>query len=134
MNDNVIEKIKAMKINKPLKEKQIVKAQSELNMKFPEEYEDFLLKFNGAEGKIGKYSYLELWNLDKVIDMNKEESVKEFTPNFLYFGSDGSDLAYAFNYDSLVSTNIVEMPIQSVDLKDAKFCASDFNEFIMNRF
>ncbi len=39
--------------------------QAELGFKFPEEYADFLLESNGAEGVIGN-AYLVLWPLERI--------------------------------------------------------------------
>lgn len=134
MDSKVIEIIKNMKTNKAVEQAKIKEAEKILNVDFPVDYEEFLQLFNGAEGKIGKYSYLELWKLNKVIDMNKEISVKRYTPNFLFIGTDGAETTYAIDHGSLVSTNIVQMPYDSIEPHDAKVCASTFEEFILNRF
>lgn len=134
VDDKLISKIKGMHINAPINIKKISKVEKTLEVNFPEDYKEFLLKCNGAEGKIGKYSYLDLWNIDQVLDMNSEESVKKYTPNFLYIGSDGSELIYAFDYKSVMGFSVVQMPFESTDIKDAQICALTFNEFVLNRF
>lgn len=134
MNSKVLEILNSMRTNKKIDLKQVKEAERILNVDFPPDYEQFLQGFNGAEGKVGKYSYLELWDLTKVIDMNKEISVKRYTPNFLYIGSDGAETTFAIDHSSLVSTSVVQMPYDSIEPKDAKVCASTFEEFILNRF
>lgn len=134
MDSKVTEIIKNMKTNKSIEQEKVKEAERILNVDFPGDYKEFLQTFNGAEGKIGKYSYLELWDLNKVVDMNKEVSVKRYTPDFLFIGTDGAETTYAIDHSSLVSINIIEMPYDSIEPHDAKICASSFEEFILNRF
>ena len=83
----------------------------------------------GAEGAIGKENYLALWSVNEIVDLNVEYAVKEFTPQLTYFGSDGGEMAYAFD-TSNENIAIVEIPFESIDIEDKTFIADDFYSFI----
>ncbi len=48
-----------------------------------------ILFSNGIEGPIGKASYLSIWPINELIELNQEYAVDEFLPGIKYFGSDG---------------------------------------------
>lgn len=117
-----------MNLNMPISDRDFDNIQLNLKIKFPKEYVDFMKEYNGGEGQIGK-SYLAIWPIDQIAQLNDAYAVKEFTPSLVYFGSDGAEIAYAFNYNS-ENISIVEFPFESIDIKDAKYCGSTFIEFL----
>jgi hypothetical protein len=49
--------------NTPISRKEIKNVEEKLNIKFPQDYADFMLKTNGGEGIIGEESYLRFWKI-----------------------------------------------------------------------
>lgn len=91
----------------------IVEVEQKLGVKFPDDYKEFIQKNNGGEGSIGGYSYISIWKIEDVIELNELYEVKEYTPNFVYFGSDGGDMAYAFDFSS-EECKYIEFPFMSI--------------------
>ncbi len=107
---------------------ELQKAELELGIKFPELYTRFLLQSNGAIGAIGE-SYLELWSLEDIKTFNSAYKVDEYAPHLILFGSDGGDMAYAFDR-RFTPMPIVETPFIGMGLEKVKTCGQTFLEFL----
>jgi hypothetical protein len=99
-----------------------------IGVTFPLDYKEFMQHFNGGEGEI-KNSYVVLWKADELIDFNEAYAVNEFAPGLVLFGSDGADMAYAFDvrHEKL---SIVVVPFIGMDIDGIKHCADSFIEFL----
>jgi hypothetical protein len=127
---NIIEKYMTdMDLNESTESLLIEKIEKKLKIKFPAQYKSFILLHNGAEGPIGKNSYLVIWSIDEIISLNEEYGVFEYTPEILYFGSDGGEMAYAFDKRNSV-LKIIEIPFESIKVADAVNLAESFDDFI----
>ena len=127
---NIAEKyMMEMNLNEPGSLLAIKETEEKLKIKFPEQYRNFLMFHNGAEGSIGENSYLVIWSIENIISLNEEYGVFEFTPEILYFGSDGGDMAYAFDRRNS-AVKIVEIPFESISIDDAVELSDDFNDFV----
>jgi len=128
--DNIIKnKMNNMDFTNPAKIDDINALEENLGFALPKSYIDFLLTSDGAEGAIGKENYLALWSVNEIVELNVEYAVKEFTPQLTYFGSDGGEMAYAFD-TSNENIAIIEIPFESIDIEDKTFIADDFYSFI----
>ncbi len=125
---NIFDMIKDMDINSGTTEKKISEAETSLGFSFPDEYKQFMLNVNGIEGAIGQNSYIVIWPIEEIVDLNNEYGVSDFTPGLVYFGSDGGNSAYAF--DIRKNNVIVEFPLDSIHIEDAKLIADSFNKFV----
>ncbi|HXF83845.1 MAG TPA: SMI1/KNR4 family protein [Anaerolineales bacterium] len=110
----------------------IKKVESKYNFEFPNDYKEFLLKSNGASGFVGK-SYLLIWPLEDIEEINRLAKVDEFTPGLVLFGSDGSGMSYAFDVRRSPPA-FVEIPDMSIHIKEIKTCGSTFYEFLKYLF
>jgi hypothetical protein len=127
---NIVEKyMMDMDLNESGNLSSINITEENLKIKFPEQYKNFLMTHNGAEGPIGENSYLVVWPIEDIISLNEEYGVFEFTPEILYFGSDGGEMAYAFDRRNL-AVKIVEIPFESISIDDAVELSDDFDDFI----
>ena len=70
-----------------------------------------------------------IWPIEEIISLNEAYSVNQYTPGILYFGSDGGDIAYAFDIRN-ENISIIEIPFESIHIEDAQLCAYGFNDFI----
>jgi hypothetical protein len=75
--------------NRPTDLQAIAKVEKELNIKFPQDYRDFLLITNGYDGSLGQ-SYLQLIGLEEVVKYT-EMYCGEFFLWAIYLGSDGGN-------------------------------------------
>jgi hypothetical protein len=114
--------------NDPISEIEIKKVEDQLSNKFPQEYYDFLLARNGGEGSVG-HSYLVLWKVDEIIELNEAYGVKEFAPGLLIIGSDGGDTAYCIDMRSEIKP-FVQVPFIGMDLSEVQICSKKFEGFI----
>ena len=117
MNKNIINLVSKMDLNKSADEKEIMEVENRIGVKLPIQYKEFMLYSNGAEGELGENSYLVIWPIEEIISL------------ILYFGSDGGDIAYAFDIRN-ENISIIEIPFESIHIEDAQLCAYDFNDFI----
>ncbi|CAM3904791.1 SMI1/KNR4 family protein [Mesobacillus zeae] len=126
------EQIKALlsqfELNEPASEIDIKKVEELLSVNFPQEYYDFLLISNGGEGAIGQ-SYLVLWKIEDLIDLNDAYGVEEFAPGLLIIGSDGGDTAYCIDIKSEIKP-FVQVPFIGMDLSEVQSCSNDFKGFL----
>lgn len=129
MTEQILLLMKDMDFTEPTSEEALTIVENQLNVNFPTQYRKFMLKSNGAEGSIGAHSYLVIWPIDEIVELNEGYGVEEFTPGLIYFGSDGGGMAYAF--DSRKShMPIVEFPFDSIHIEDANLIADTFDEFV----
>ena len=89
MNESILEILKKMDKETPATKIMIEKVEKEWNISLPCEYKQLILFSNGIEGPIGKASYLSIWPINELIELNQEYAVDEFLPGIKYFGSDG---------------------------------------------
>ncbi len=99
-----------------------------LGIRFPADYLQFMQKYNGGEGVIAN-SYIALWSAENIAELNEAYAVTEFAPGLILFGSDGGDLAYAFD-TRRESIRVVAVPFIGMDLKTINDCADSFIGFL----
>lgn len=105
---------------------EIKKIEETFNIKLPQDYIKYMETTNGYAGMI-KEAYYDIWKLEDIIIRNNDYHVQEFFPNLIYFGSNGSDEAFAF--DKSNSMSIVSIPF--IGSEDDKIVIADnFNDFI----
>ena len=76
------------------------------NLKLPTDYKEFLQFTNGLEGETTD-SYLVLWSVEELVELNQAYNVKEFVSNIILIGSDGAEDAFAFD---ITNMTIVKLP------------------------
>lgn len=118
----------ALVFNEPATEDSVSCFEEKINFKLPSEYVSFLRKSNGAEGTIGS-SYLILWKLEEILELNIAYNADLFVPGLLIFGSNGSDTAYCFDTRS-DEASIVEVPFIGMNLDCVKHCSESFCGFL----
>lgn len=129
MDESIMSLLDAMDFNEAADEDKIKNLEKNIGFTLPIHYKEFMLYSNGAEGELGENSYLVIWPIEDIVSLNEAYDVSKYTPNILYFGSDGGDMAYAFDTRS-ETVSIVEIPFDSIHIEDANLCAYDFYDFI----
>jgi len=134
MDENIRSLLVGMESGLPTTREVMEKAEAELRIKLPDQYIDFMLESNGAEGNVGAKSYLAIWSAEQIVQLNEAYAVNDFTPGLVYFGSDGGGMAYAFDNRVEGIPPIVEFPFESIHVEDAKLCGNTFIEFLQNLY
>lgn len=129
MSENITTYIKELDLEASTDQKTIDFTQQKMEFIFPEDYKDFMLKHNGAEGCMGENSYVQLWSLENIIKYNQGYDVEKYVPGLILIGSDGGNEAYA--YDSRdKSKPIVSVPFIVMNFDDVVKCADNFTDFL----
>jgi hypothetical protein len=93
----------------------------------PKDYLNFLRLTNGGEGTIGQ-TYLALWSVKDLIDLNVAYHVSEYTPGLFLIGTDGG--SEAFGYDLNDPTQPIIMVPLMLDPEYVKKIAPTFTAFL----
>ncbi len=128
MEEQIKDLLSQFEFNEPATENSIKKVEELLSINFPQEYRDFLLNSNGGEGAIGQ-SYLVLWKIEDLIELNDVYSVEEFAPGLLIIGSDGGDTAFGIDNRSELK-QFVQIPFIGMDLSEVQGYSNDFKRFL----
>ena len=131
MNESILEILKKMDKETPATKIMIEKVEKEWNISLPCEYKQLILFSNGIEGPIGKASYLSIWPINELIELNQEYAVDEFLSGIKYFGSDGGDIAYGFEFDH-DRTTIIEIPFDSINKEEVKKYGESFFDLLIS--
>ena len=129
IKSDILDFLNVEDVRSPAKQEEIEMAQEVIKVDLPEQYVNLLLLTNGYEGFIGK-SYISLWKIEELVELNDAYGVKEFAPNLVLFGSDGGGEAYAF--DASKDMVIINIPFIGLGLEKESILAETFNEFIKN--
>ena len=97
MEDSYLNLMENVKFGDAVSVERILEVENEMGIKFPMFYKSFMQNHNGAEGEVGKNSYLAIWTIDEIAELNRDYGVNDFTPGLVYFGSDGGGMAFAFD-------------------------------------
>ena len=95
----------------------------------PQDYLEFMLKSNGAEGFIGADGYLMLYAVEQLEPCNKPYGLGTNGPGLIIFGSAGDSTAYAFDIRE-ESSGIVEIDAISMELGPVRFLGQSYEEFL----
>ncbi|MCM1125183.1 MAG: SMI1/KNR4 family protein [Lachnospiraceae bacterium] len=90
------------------------------------DYRGYLYQWNGGVGMIGDNSFLNLWKLKEIVELNKEYEVNEYLTNVILIGSDGADTAYGINAQG----KYIEVPFIGMDDAEVEIIADSFEKFI----
>ena len=129
MEDSYLNLMENVEFGDAVSVERILEVENEMGIKFPMFYKSFMQNHNGAEGEVGKNSYLAIWTIDEIAELNRDYGVNDFTPGLVYFGSDGGRMAFAFDMRN-EKINIVEFPTDSIHIEDAIYISDSFEGFI----
>lgn len=120
-----LEKVLSDFSGKPGATEQAIQAvERSLGQRLPDDYRDFLMRFDGGEGFIGKH-YFILWKAEELHQLNHDYQVSEYAPGFLMFASDGGGDGFAFDTRS-GSNRVMEVPFIGMSVDDAFYVADSF--------
>jgi hypothetical protein len=113
-------------------EQSLDKLSAHFGVELPAAYVEFMRATNGADGPIGNIEYLQIWTVEKVIELNRGRvDIKEEHPDWLFFAGMGSGSDYAYD------TRYQPMPVVEVDMIDPdnnEVRGGSFEEFLENLY
>jgi hypothetical protein len=75
-------------ILEPASKNSIEKSRTEMDIRIPEDYTDFLMLSNVGEGFIGE-QYVILWSVDEIKEANEGYEVQKYLANVILLGTNG---------------------------------------------
>lgn len=108
---------------------EIASLQKWAGVQLPSDYLDLLKRTNGAEGFINRSTYLCIWSVSQVQELNDAYSVKEFAPGLMLIGTNGGDAGYALDLRRS-SCSLMEVPLVGMSVDEAKEVGTDFEDFL----
>ena len=112
--------------NDPPRSDEIDDFVKQITFNLPEGFIDFFKETNGAN-ITSDNSYVALWPVTDMLQLNEGYKVSEFAPEFFLFGSNGGGEAYAIEKDT---GYIFEIPFIVMAKEDAILKSKTFAEFI----
>lgn len=107
----------------------IWEVQSNLDFKLPPDYLAVIKMYNGGEGEVGEESYLNLFSLEELEEVNADYAfLMNDIPDYFLFGKDAADTGYAFHKMNYTYHSFGLM--SSFDTDPMVLCGNNFKEFI----
>jgi hypothetical protein len=97
-----------------------------LGCNFPEDYLEFMALYNGAEGEM-QQSWLQLWPIQELSELNEGYEVSSYLPNVLLIGSNGGGEAFGIKKQE---GTFVQVPFLFNE-EDVSEIGSSFKEFLV---
>ena len=99
------------------------------SQKLPDDYLEFMEKYNGGTGPVGRNSYMHFVKLEELIEYNKDCEINEWLPNCFCFGGDGGGNQFCYNF---LTKEYFAVDSCAIDKND-NFCrSSSLLEFIIS--
>lgn len=95
------------------------------------DYLDFIKKHDGSEGFLNENTFIQFWNIDDLIALNPYYEDVEKCGKLFFFGTDGSNLGFAF---SKLDSTIVSIDFLEILDKDPDFVSKTFISFLIERY
>lgn len=124
--------LKEFNLNPPIEDGLVASDSKTITSSLPDTYYQFLREGNGGEGFVGE-TYLILWRLEELEELNEAYKVSEYAPGFLLFGSNGGGEAFAFDVRES-PTKIGKIPFVGMDKARFTLISDDFEQFLQYLF
>jgi len=127
-NISIEELLKRFKRNPPVNNLAIEDFNLKTGLELPLNYINFLKIANGGEGFIGN-SYISLWKIEELQELNVAYQVGEYAPGLLLIGSDMGGEAFAFDMTTR-PWPLVRVPFVGMSRNSIEILAADFRSFL----
>ncbi|HMH34413.1 MAG TPA: SMI1/KNR4 family protein [Puia sp.] len=99
-----------------------------INFQIDKDYLEFIRTYDGAEGTISEGSYLLLWRIKDLIELNPYYKDDDFSTKVFIIGSNGGGTAYGIKKDddSFFKSTFLELA------DELEYCGKDFKEFLLH--
>jgi hypothetical protein len=100
-----------------------------LRYRLPNDYLEFMRRWNGYTGDIGKHGGVDIWPVEYILPTNEANHFREWIPGLILFASTGGGDFYAFDFRH-DPPKVVEIPDIPLDVKHAKEVGDSFTQFL----
>jgi hypothetical protein len=97
MNPKVQNLLKNISLNTPAPIDKISEVESKIGKSLPDDYKNFLLISNGGEGEVGEEGYVQLWQVEEILELNQSYGFDKHAPGLLIIGSNGGGFNYGID-------------------------------------
>jgi hypothetical protein len=100
---------------------------AKINFQIDIDFLEFIKKHNGAEGYIGGDNFLLFWTIEQLIALNPYYEEVEECKKLFFFGTDGSNLGYAFEKET---GKIISIDFLDISTVNPDFISDSFELFL----
>lgn len=86
-----------MTLEKATTEDNINTIEKEYIFSIPSDFKEFLKNSNGGEGSVGENSYLSIFPIEDIQEINSEYEINSYLPHLIMFGTNRGGTGYAFD-------------------------------------
>lgn len=132
MNENLTQIFQNCQIYEPASDEKISEIENNLGLALSPEYLRLLKFSDGLDGWLNDKIYIELWPVEKLIELNDYYQTRESIPGIILIGSDGSDEAIALDLreNSQNYGSFFLMPFIPFDWEEAEKMGETIEQFI----
>ncbi|MWB96187.1 SMI1/KNR4 family protein [Flavobacterium sp. GA093] len=109
---------------------EIAEIESYSKLKLPKDYVFFLENYFGIDQFIG-FEFIKLWNLEEIIEFNKNYNIIEQLPHTIGIGSNGSGEFIGIKFDQDENIKIILSPFIDLDSKYNIEIGTSFTDFLV---
>lgn len=102
-----------------------------LGFELPPDFKSFYKMYDGAVGYIGKHTYIDIWRLEELEEINNQ-FYRALQKDFYLFAKSAINQGYAFSKSAPEIVEIQDM--SKLDMPDFRFCAKDIDDFLLYLF
>jgi hypothetical protein len=97
-------------------------------VEWPSEYLDFMLSSDGGAGPVGENSYLQIWPVGDLSELNDDlDYVTDDYPDWLFFGSNGGGMWFAFDKSQHPMSVVA---VDMIDPDNHEVMGASFEDFL----
>jgi hypothetical protein len=129
IKDKVNHLLFGLEKREPISEETFNNIVERFDFKLPETYVEVMKEFNGGEGEVGQDSWLLLFSIGELNQVNEDYSLlMSDIPEYFLFGKDAADTGYAFHktYGTFHSFGLMS----NFDTDPIELLGHDFIEFL----
>jgi hypothetical protein len=102
-----------------------------LDFDLPPNFKSFYTLYDGAVGYVGKHTYIDIWRLEELEQINNQFNLASLG-GFYFFAKSASNQGYSFSKKTPEIFEIQEM--SKLETADFRFCGKDIDDFLLCLF
>ena len=129
MQERIGHILSGLEKEEPLQDTEFNAVTESFDFKFPNIYVDVMKDFNGGEGEVGENSWLLLFPINELREVNKDYNfLMDDIPDYFLIGKDAADTGYAFHKTNGTFHSFGLM--SNFDTDPIEFLGDDFAAFL----
>ena len=129
MNIFDFDAIRRLRCNGTPSEREVELFRKKIDFDLDSRFLELMTLCNGGEGFVTDQFFLQLWTMQQILELNPYYEDVEICRNLCFFGTDGSNLGFAFNKQT---GQVVSIDFLELGRIDPRIEAASFAEFLTN--